>query len=938
MKRRLISMLMALCLMLSLLPVTALASPIEDTSGVTVNSVSDLEEIMNDPETVNHNHIWINTENFLWDCGDDKVIIIDYLSNETTDYRDIDLELTGSWIIPEDITVICYENISYPEYPSDACITINGNWESRASSYFDARSYLNSKMVINGSLTTSEKSTTSLQGIDVTLNGAVHAQKGGCRLGDLTVNSGATLDIANSSYNYLDGLTLADGVKISGNRTITLAGDMTVEGSAVIESGIWLTADASFSGNLDLKGRVRINASSSTSTGALTIPAGSIVSIRALDCSNGQTINVEGTLNLIYDMKTVTFDNSTIHLTGTLKMYDSMELGGENCGSSITGNGRLELHASYMFDQPSSYPKVFGSNCETDADVPASVSKDITIWRNWADCNHTWGEEVREEPTCGTSGRVLKKCTKCGTENVSKRLSETGDHTLTVTADSGNSSRAKVSCSVCERSGYVYILGMESEYAGEPIEGAVIDGSLVNPEDVTITYTNNDKIGTATASATIGGVTITTTFEIVGCVHRVGTPATCQSLAVCSKCGESYGELGNHVWAEKITVGEKTHYFECTAEDCDHISSEEEFYEILDPSTLEKWEIIAKQLELNNLSILEHITEEGKTECLICSFGHESDEDDKPSEDDKPTGGVVGNNILKPGETKRVFGADRYQTSFNAADTLKENLGIEKFDAVIVSSGTNFADALAGSYLAAMKHAPILITKASTMNSVKEYIKKNLAPGGTVYLLGGTAAVGAAMEQGLDGFVVKRLAGNTRYETNLAILKEAGVAGKDVIVCTGKDFADSLSASAVGLPILLVKDGLLPEQKAFLTGCGGNFIIVGGEKAVTPTVENQLKTYGSVKRLAGNTRYETSVMVAKEFFEAPSTAVLAYAQNFPDGLCGGPLAYSMGAPLILTASGKQAAAQTYTETLGIQTGLILGGTTLINDKVANSIF
>ena len=237
-----------------------------------------------------------------------------------------------------------------------------------------------------------------------------------------------------------------------------------------------------------------------------------------------------------------------------------------------------------------------------------------------------------------------------------------------------------------------------------------------------------------------------------------------------------------------------------------------------------------------------------------------------------------------------------------------------------------------------MKHAPILITKSSTMDSMKDYIRENLKPGGTVYLLGGTAAVGASMEKGLDGFRVKRLAGNTRYETNLAILKEAGVDGMDVIVCTGKDFADSLSASAVGLPILLVKDGLTDAQKEFLTDCNGNFIIVGGKNAVSVTVEKQLKNYGNVKRLAGNTRYETSVLVAKEFFEDPSTAVLAYAQNFPDGLCGGPLAYSMGAPLILTAGGKQGAAEAYTESLGIETGLILGGTTLINDKVANSIF
>lgn len=932
MKRRLLSMLMALCLMLSLLPVTALASPIEDTSGVTVNSVSDLEEIMNDPETADHNHIWINTENFLWDCGDDKVIIIDYLSNETTDYRDIDLELTGSWIIPEDITVICYENISYPEYPSDVCITIDGNWESKASSYFDARSYLDNKMVINGSLTTSEKSTTSLQGIEVTLNGTVSAQKGGCRLGDLTVNSGATVDIANSSYNYLDSLTLADGVKINANRTITLAGDLTAKGSAVIKSDLWVTSDSTFTGNLDLQGRVRVSASSSTSTGGLTIPAGSDVAIRALDCS-GQTVNVAGTLSLVYDMKSTTFDNSTINLTGTMKMIDRISLGKENCGSSITGNGKLELYASYEFGSVTSYPEVFGSECKTDAEVPAPVSKDITIWRNWTDCTHTWGKDVTEEPTCGERGRIFQVCSTCGTEKTSEYLNATGKHQATFTADASHTDRLNAYCSSCERTRSVYIFASDAEFDGKPVENAIIDGEFINPDEITITYNNNDKIGTATASATIGGITISTTFEIVSCVHEAETPATCQTLAVCGKCGESFGELGGHVWSEKITAGETGHYFECTAADCDHVTSEEEFFEFMDPTTLEQWEIIAQQMEMYNVSILDHISENGKTdkasECIICKLYHSFEEE-------KPAAG--GNNILQPGETDRVYGETRYETAFKTADTLKKNMGVEKFDAVVVASGINFADALAGSYLAAVKNAPILITKGNTMDSVKAYIKENLKEGGTVYLLGGTAAVDAAMEKGLDGFVVKRLAGNTRYDTNLAILKEAGVEGKDIIVCTGSNFADSLSAAAVGLPILLVKDGLLPAQKEFLQGTTGKKIIVGGKNAVSETVENQLKNYGAVERLAGDTRYQTSVMVAERFFEKPTVAVLAYAQNFPDGLCGGPLAYSMGAPLILTAGGKEATAKAYTEKLGIETGLILGGSTLISDKVSNSIF
>ena len=43
---------------------------------------------------------------------------------------------------------------------------------------------------------------------------------------------------------------------------------------------------------------------------------------------------------------------------------------------------------------------------------------------------------------------------------------------------------------------------------------------------------------------------------------------------------------------------------------------------------------------------------------------------------------------------------------------LKEVLGVEKFETIIIASGANFADALAGSYLATVKSAPILLDTA----------------------------------------------------------------------------------------------------------------------------------------------------------------------------------------------------------------------------------
>ena len=289
----------------------------------------------------------------------------------------------------------------------------------------------------------------------------------------------------------------------------------------------------------------------------------------------------------------------------------------------------------------------------------------------------------------------------------------------------------------------------------------------------------------------------------------------------------------------------------------------------------------------------------------------------------------------------RVAGTNRYETSLKTASALKEQLKIEKFSEVILANGRNFPDALAGSYLAGKLNAPILMAneKAQYSEPLRTFIKENLESGGTIYILGGTGAVPDSVVQGLEGFEIKRLAGATRYETNLMILEEAGVAKEPILICTGRGFADSLSASATGYPILLVGKSVTADQEAFMAAHKGNqFYIIGGESAVSADIEPIVKNYGKVKRIAGNSRYETSILVAETFFENPKTAVLASAKNFPDGLCGGPLAMSKNAPLILTATGKESTAVTYAKANGIRVGAVLGGDGLISDEATNSIF
>ena len=288
----------------------------------------------------------------------------------------------------------------------------------------------------------------------------------------------------------------------------------------------------------------------------------------------------------------------------------------------------------------------------------------------------------------------------------------------------------------------------------------------------------------------------------------------------------------------------------------------------------------------------------------------------------------------------RLYGAGRYETGYAVADALKEALGVEKFEAVVVATGKNFADALAGSYLAVEKNAPILLTNGKDDNvaELHAYIAANVEAGGKVYILGGEGAVPAIVDA-IDGYDVVRLFGDSRYDTNLEILAEAGVNGDSIIVATGKTFADSLSASAAKLPILLVKPNatLNDAQKAILAGMK-NIYIVGGEGAVSAEYEAELAAFGTVTRVYGDSRYDTSVEVAKTFCSDVTAAVVASGKNFPDGLCGGPLAAALNAPLVLTKDGGASAAAGYVAENGIAGGFVLGGDGALTDATVVEVF
>lgn len=285
----------------------------------------------------------------------------------------------------------------------------------------------------------------------------------------------------------------------------------------------------------------------------------------------------------------------------------------------------------------------------------------------------------------------------------------------------------------------------------------------------------------------------------------------------------------------------------------------------------------------------------------------------------------------------RLYGNDRYETALKIADSVKKELGVEKFPNVIIACGTDFPDALSGSYLAKVKNAPILLINDNKAGEIAEYVSANLEEGGKVYILGGTGAVSKKIEKKFKGSQVVRLGGANRFETNLLILEEAGVQDeKSILVCSGLNYPDALAASATGKPIVLVGDKLTEAQKSFYeNNSEKTSYIIGGKAVVSGSLGKEILTYGKASRVWGANRYETSLKVAQKFFKGDQDEiVLAYALNFADALAGGPLAIYKKAPLLLSTNSEIAYAYNYGVEKETKKVTILGGPTLVNKKAA----
>jgi glucose/arabinose dehydrogenase/putative cell wall-binding protein len=258
----------------------------------------------------------------------------------------------------------------------------------------------------------------------------------------------------------------------------------------------------------------------------------------------------------------------------------------------------------------------------------------------------------------------------------------------------------------------------------------------------------------------------------------------------------------------------------------------------------------------------------------------------------------------------RIAGANRYATAAQLSAAAYPSGASD----VMIATGADFPDALAGSAAAGMRGMPILLTTGSQVPNETKAELNRLNPQ-RIWVLGGTSVIRESVRSTLATYASSgqavRVSGGDRYATAAAISNRfyptAGV--NAAFVAVGTNFADALAgAPAAALrdsPLLLVRSSSIPSSTAAeLDRLNPDRIyVLGGTAVISGAVASALDAYttGPVTRLAGANRFATAEAITRHFWTSKvATAYVASGVNFPDALSGGAVAGKQSLPMFLS--------------------------------------
>lgn len=255
---------------------------------------------------------------------------------------------------------------------------------------------------------------------------------------------------------------------------------------------------------------------------------------------------------------------------------------------------------------------------------------------------------------------------------------------------------------------------------------------------------------------------------------------------------------------------------------------------------------------------------------------------------------------------ERVGGTDVSGTS----TAISKQAFPEGAGAVVIARNDHYADALSASALAGTVDAPILLTDSGALSaSVQEEIGRLGAR--KAYIVGGPKAIDESIKGQLEslGLDVERIAGDDVVGTSLACAQQVAALGGSAdraFVSTQNGFWDALSVSGYAyankVPVVLTTpDKTLTADERGLLG-GRAITVLGGTNAVPDASVAGLNV---TARIGGSNAFDTSNQIATTLYPDATSAVVARGDETGaglDALAGSALAAAKGAPVLLEDS------------------------------------
>lgn len=190
-----------------------------------------------------------------------------------------------------------------------------------------------------------------------------------------------------------------------------------------------------------------------------------------------------------------------------------------------------------------------------------------------------------------------------------------------------------------------------------------------------------------------------------------------------------------------------------------------------------------------------------------------------------------------------------------------------------------------------------------------------------------------------------RIAGPDRYATSAQISRAGHPTGASTVyLANGEDFPDALASGAAagssGAPVLLAKPNAIPDsvQAELRRLAPQQILLIGGEGALSATVESQAAGIAAVGRISGTDRYGTAAELSRRVFPTASTVYVASGVAFPDALSAAASAGHRDAPVLLTAPDRLPDA-TRAELLRLNPSrvVVAGGSAAVSEDVLSAI-